>query len=115
MSDDGGHYLYRMMRDPADDEAANVSDIGSDVRIMFTVHDDAAPAIGGGLRCGLIVSHRAPDGRECGGSVTFGNAPASLHGPRWQVEQWEPLTISPSIRCDCGWHGFIRDGRWIPA
>ena len=28
----------------------------------------------------------------------------------------DPLTISPSILCpDCGTHGFIREGRWVPA
>lgn len=37
-------------------------------------------------------------------------------GPRWTVEQWEPLTLSPSIlRRECGCHGFIRNGRWVAA
>lgn len=28
----------------------------------------------------------------------------------------DPLTVTPSIACgDCGLHGFIRDGRWVPA
>lgn len=36
--------------------------------------------------------------------------------PRWQVESWEPLTLSPSLLCrTCGLHGFIRAGRWVPA
>lgn len=26
------------------------------------------------------------------------------------------VSISPSILCpDCGTHGFVRDGRWVPA
>jgi len=34
----------------------------------------------------------------------------------WTVESWEPLTISPSIlRKACGCHGFIREGKWVPA
>lgn len=34
--------------------------------------------------------------------------------PRWQVESWEPLTISPSVENTiCGCHGFIREGRWV--
>jgi hypothetical protein len=34
----------------------------------------------------------------------------------WQVEQWEPLTLSPSLACQmCGHHGWIRDGRWVPC
>lgn len=36
--------------------------------------------------------------------------------PRWQVVSWEPLTLSPSILClTCKLHGFIRNGRWVPA
>ena len=34
----------------------------------------------------------------------------------WTVEGWEPLTISPSLLCTvCGDHGFIRQGKWVPA
>lgn len=33
----------------------------------------------------------------------------------WQVSCWEPLTMSPSILCHCGDHGFIQGGRWVPA
>jgi hypothetical protein len=48
----------------------------------------------------------------------------------WQVQTWEPLTISPSLLCkmprfgpdnkaipgtECGDHGFIRGGRWVRA
>lgn len=34
----------------------------------------------------------------------------------WQVEQVEPLTVSPSILCHrCRVHGFIRNGQWLPA
>jgi len=38
-------------------------------------------------------------------------------GPeRWTVEQQEPLTVTPSILCgECGVHGFIREGQWVPA
>lgn len=33
--------------------------------------------------------------------------------PKWQVESWDPLTLSPSLLCRiCGNHGFIRNGRW---
>jgi hypothetical protein len=71
-------------------------------------------------RWGLILSHPrddAPDG-QCRGGITFdGDVQRQLAAdrPRWVVEQWEPLTLSPSILCDCGFHGYIRDGRWVPA
>jgi hypothetical protein len=71
-------------------------------------------------RYGLIISHPrddAPDGR-CTGAVTFaGEVQQRLepHRPCWQVVQWEPLTLEPSILCECGFHGYIREGRWVPA
>lgn len=34
---------------------------------------------------------------------------------KWQVESWEPLTLSPSILCSCGDHGFVREGKWVKA
>ena len=46
------------------------------------------------------------------GPVTSQIFPA---GARWQVQSTEPLTLSPSIPCHCGDHGFIRDGRWVAA
>lgn len=34
----------------------------------------------------------------------------------WTIEQRDPLTVSPSILLvDCGCHGFIREGVWVPA
>ncbi len=80
--------------------------------------DDRGP-IGG------IMVHRldsSPTG-YCTGGVTFdvpylnpgfkirGNNPA----PLWQVQSLDPLTISPSLLCHCGDHGFIREGRWVRA
>lgn len=32
----------------------------------------------------------------------------------WNVHQWEPLTLHPSLLCDqCGLHGYIRNGQWV--
>lgn len=43
-------------------------------------------------------------------------------GPTWKVEQQDPLTISPSILQHAipslnapEKHGWIRDGKWVPA
>jgi hypothetical protein len=34
----------------------------------------------------------------------------------WEVVQEEPLTLSPSLACrHCSHHGWIRDGKWVPA
>lgn len=34
----------------------------------------------------------------------------------WELLSEDPLTLSPSLACQqCGHHGFIRDGKWVPA
>lgn len=76
---------------------------------------DPDEAVGG------IVEHQKPDGSVCAGGVTFdtprGRALAgrSPGGAVWQVQSWEPLTLSPSLLCSCGDHGFIREGKWVPV
>ena len=54
--------------------------------------------------------------------VNAGHCPPILRradgklSPVWHVDSVRPLTLSPSLLCtECGHHGFIRDGRWIPA
>jgi hypothetical protein len=52
--------------------------------------------------------HLTPAGVVCEGFIMFNNM-ANL------VSQ-DPITISPSLLClSCGDHGFIRDGKWVPA
>jgi len=68
---------------------------------------------------GLVVDHLKPDGTPCaGGCITFDTEVARQLYPgraRWTLESLEPLTVSPSLLCSCGDHGFIRGGRWVPA
>ena len=71
-------------------------------------------------RYGITVYHKAPDGSECASAVVFDGEvqrklePDGRH--RWAVVQEDPLTLSPSLLCmRCGDHGFIRDGKWVPA
>lgn len=58
-----------------------------------------------------------PHGPRCTGHIRFDVPEAPNDGaPRWAVELFEPLTISPSVLCHCGYqHGFIRNGRWENA
>ena len=59
-------------------------------------------------KTGALVYHEKPTGEPCLGTIVF--------GPEgWTVERWQPLTISPSILCSCGDHGFIREGKWVKA
>lgn len=70
-------------------------------------------------KAGATVDHRKPDGSLCSGAITFDSPTMRAVGQSeralWQVESWEPLTISPSLLCKCGDHGFIREGCWVPA
>jgi hypothetical protein len=69
-------------------------------------------------RVGAIIRHKKPDGDWCHGSLLF-DCEQVRRGwpgrPHWQVDSWDPLTISPSILCHCGDHGFIRNGTWVRA
>lgn len=67
---------------------------------------------------GASVSHRKPDGEPCAGFVTFESDVQAKVQPgvsKWKVECWEPLTLSPSLLCSCGDHGFVRSGKWVRA
>lgn len=52
-------------------------------------------------------------------SLPLGSSP----GARWTVTAGDPqtgagLTLSPSVWHrvpSCGWHGWVRDGRWVPC
>jgi hypothetical protein len=67
---------------------------------------------------GLLIFHTNPQGHPCAGFVTFAGEVQREISPTvttWDVISWEPLTITPSVLCSCGDHGFITGGRWIPA
>lgn len=62
--------------------------------------------------------HLTPTGRLCGGFVPFDVQSEWLAGgrPKWTVQSYDPLTLSPSLQCtSCGHHGHIQNGRWVPA
>ncbi len=69
-------------------------------------------------RAGGIITHVMPDGKLCEGSIWFDLPEVRDTFPGhsyWQVESWEPLTLSPSFLCHCGDHGFIKQGKWVRA
>ena len=69
-------------------------------------------------KAGVTVWHKhRSTGEECLSAIHFDlpEVRAYTKGHVWQVESWDPLTVSPSLLCTaCGDHGFIRDGRWVP-
>lgn len=70
-------------------------------------------------RCGVIIDHLQPNGfTPCSGAINFDTPVTRLIMPekaRWTVISFEPLTTEPSILCQCGDHGYITDGRWVPC
>ena len=87
-------------------------------------HYADVPDLAQGEHHGAIVRHDKTDMPHgfCEGAITFDTATTRAlrdhHGaasPLWQVQSWNPLTISPSLLCHCGDHGFIREGRWVSA
>lgn len=69
---------------------------------------------------GIHEWHRNPTtGRWCAGWVPL-DVPANDYyvpgSEHWQLVSVDPLTLSPSLLCRaCQHHGYIRDGRWVPA
>lgn len=89
-------------------------DIGHDVVIQYFHYSremwPASPK-----HCGLIVKHPRSDGKECLTSLVWW-APPGWDTVKWKREVIEPLTISPSFICQCEEiHGWIREGKWVPA
>lgn len=67
-------------------------------------------------RYAAYIVHKKPDGSKCAGCVTLDHPThVTLAGLKWKIESMDPLTLSPSLLCACGDHGFIREGRWVPA
>jgi hypothetical protein len=90
-------------------------DFGHGHNLSFTVDDQ-------GNVIGAIEGHLTPDGKLCEGYIHFdvpefteryGRKPGAV---MWQLESWNPLTLSPSLLCTvCKNHGWIREGKWVPA
>lgn len=90
--------------------AERAHDIGHGSSITFVEYE--------GQIVGINEAHKNKDGQVCLGFVLFADTPASVTSgaPQWHVESANPLTLSPSILCrSCGNHGFIREGKWVPA
>lgn len=61
--------------------------------------------------CGILL--KCPHGE---GGVRFIIPGHRLFQNGWKVENWDSLTLSPSIlRRECECHGFIRNGKWVGA
>ena len=60
---------------------------------------------------GYTIEHRRPDAPELRCTVGLSLCGRAAEGLNHNLEQADPLTISPSLGCPvCGWHVFIREG-----
>jgi hypothetical protein len=84
-------------------------DLGCGVSIVLVEYEGAV--------VGLEETHLNQEGQPCRGWVALDSAPEQLRAHScWHVVSKNPLTLTPSIKCRaCGNHGFIREGRWVPA
>ena len=91
--------------------------------------------IGNGLEAALRLAEGFPDGtpdgepvgvmlkHPCskrGGDMTEDFIPIDYAGNvserHWQLVQRDPPTLTPSVSyACCGTHGFLTNGRWVPA
>lgn len=83
-------------------------DIGHDVRIRRAFIDERLAG----------VDYEHPAKGACNGKDFY--IPCAADGivaeKHWRLHSEQPLTLSPSLPCPvCGHHGFIRDGKWVPA
>lgn len=80
---------------------------------------------------GALIRHYRADGFLCEGAITFDGEwqrrVKIISEFLWKVECWNPLTITPSLLCQCptlnhkgevvgkcGDHGNIIKGKWVP-
>ncbi len=66
--------------------------------------------------CGGLLSHPKPENPSgrCEGSFFIKGS--GMDGKaEWDVLSEQPLTLAPSFLCHCGFHGWVRDGKWVSA
>lgn len=86
-----------------DDDGLIQADIGDGVLV--------SPLFREGWPIALIETHPRDDNAPCSGVIRIGDG---VEG--WMIQQESPLTLHPSIQCIvCTHHGFIREGKWVPA
>lgn len=66
---------------------------------------------------GFVDYHQRKDQPEL--ACTGGSVPLTgmASGDTWdQTGEWPAITLTPSLLCtQCGEHGFVREGQWVPS
>ena len=86
-------------------------DIGHGVRIRRAYMD--------GVLCGVDYQHPSTNANcnngDRGDYVPVGTDALTI-AHHWKLESETPLTLTPSLLCPvCHHHGYIREGKWVPA
>ena len=77
-------------------------DLGGDMAVLFM--DDGR----------VLFRHRCLTGRAGDPERhPIINAAALRVGRGHAIVSDDPVTITPSILCECGAHGYVTDGRWV--
>jgi hypothetical protein len=92
-------------------------DIGSEVWVKFHACSHVDSPSGALVRFG---GEEEDDGFDrddiCVGAISWCK---ECRGPTWELISLEPLTVTPSVQTTCHLHpphhGFITDGKWVPA
>lgn len=91
-------------------------DLGPGRVALPAVFPEAAGELRGQL-AGFRITH--PRGGVEGAPPCHENGswiPTHAEAEAWTLVSLEPLHLEPSLLCRaCGDHGFIRDGKWVPA
>lgn len=83
-------------------------DIGDGNRVRRVFRDGELDALDWQHGCTIQCDDFIP--------LRTGAATGPFSAAAWLLETPSPLTISPSLLCTaCKRHGFIRDGKWVPA
>jgi hypothetical protein len=96
-------------------------DIGHGLTAALRIADDGLepegshPGWSAGDVLGVLLTHPCS---KRDGQVVQDFIPVNYMPSRdWELVSREPITLSPSVNyvgC-CGLHGFVREGRWVPA
>ena len=102
-----------MNEDDKPGQLGQIIDLGSGCTI------ETRARVGDGVLAWAFWGHTRPDGMPCGshGYIAVSTDSSLCNGGgTWRIDQSEPLTLSPSLLCmRCNRHGWIRDGKWVPA
>lgn len=79
-------------------------DFGNGVRGDY-ITVDGAPV-------GILMVHELVNGTVCGGSIYWSRPQEEVVVPLWALGSFDPLTLNNSVRCSCGLHGHIREGKY---